>query len=133
LGEESDDFGVDLVGVSGGCGPDESAGFGLVESPAVVGVVVVVRPVHRAEVAGGCLPALRPGRAVVEVAGLGWVGAGREPARLVPDDDVLGQLRRRQVPLAADVEDGPDTGSVSSLRQVPSAAMRRATAAVIGP
>jgi hypothetical protein len=45
LGEESDDLGVDLIPVAGGCGPDEPAGFGLIELPAVVGLVVVVAAV----------------------------------------------------------------------------------------
>jgi hypothetical protein len=29
----SNGFGLDLVSVAGGCGPHETAGFGLVESP----------------------------------------------------------------------------------------------------
>ena len=105
LGEEADDFGVDLVGVSGGCGPHEPSGFGWVESPVVVGFVGVVAAVQRPEVARGGGAALLPRGGVVEVAALGGPGAGGEAAGLVAGGDVLGQLRRRQVPLAAEVED----------------------------
>ena len=37
----ADDLRVDGVSVSGGCGPDVSAGFGLFEAPAAVGLSVV--------------------------------------------------------------------------------------------
>ncbi|HMG30366.1 MAG TPA: hypothetical protein VK585_09630 [Jiangellaceae bacterium] len=60
---------------------------------------------QRPEVARGGGAALLPRGAVVEVAALGGPGAGGEAAGLVAGDDVLGQLRRRQVPLAAEVED----------------------------
>ncbi len=57
------------------------------------------------EVPGAGGAALLPRGGVVQVAALGGPGAGGEPAGLVAGDDVLGQLRRRQVPAAADVED----------------------------
>ena len=68
LGEESDDLGVDVVGVSGGCGTHEPAGFGLLQPPAVVGLVVVVAAVQRPEVGGTGGAALLERCGVVQVA-----------------------------------------------------------------
>ena len=101
----SDDLGVHLVAVAGGGGPDEAAGFGLVEPPASMGLAVVAAGAERSTVGRrwcflrGCRPGWcgRTGTAGRDGyrSGIDMFGPGRARGRPDPPADGTGWCRSR--------------------------------------
>ena len=85
---------MDVVAAAGRGGPGEGAGCGLVEVPLAMLLELMMEPAERTEITGAGRAVLVVGPGVVDVAALGGLAAGGEPAGQVAQVDELAEPGR---------------------------------------